>query len=384
MATQCCIAQTLLYKGLSCACELRLTCPPPRAAQAVYEACDAAASGDLPALRRLLAADPGLAARVSTAYSQYCSTPLSRAAFSGQEAAARLLLEAAPGAALAADRSGMLPLHWAACGKSEAIVRLLLAAEPAAASAPDSSYARYPLHYAAEYGRVAAARLLADAAPAVAAVRARDPPEIPLYIALWGASNSLRLGFPAPEHIETARALLPATPAEEALSVLEQAGAELAPPLFPILAASQALSPGQWERVWDGSHLGAALPAVLARSEAEAGLLVRRLPAEERQRLRTAALCLERAQRRLGVELPGAVVGRVLALAAGPATPAPPPEQPVAAPELTLLAQPTAALELEQLVQQVAAAQAWIEQMSARMQAFSSQLAACRKCLGLD
>ena len=57
---------------------------------------------------------------------------------------------------------------------------------------------------------------------------------------------------------------------------------------------------------------------MLARSEAEAALLLSRLPAEVRERLRTSALCLVRAQREHDIELPAALVGQVLALAAGP------------------------------------------------------------------
>ena len=45
---------------------------------------------------------------------------------------------------------------------------------------------------------------------------------------------------------------------------------------------------------------------------------VGRLLAETRERLRIGALCLGRAQCELGVELPAALVGQVLALATGP------------------------------------------------------------------
>ena len=62
--------------------------------------------------------------------------------------------------------------------------------------------------------------------------------------------------------------------------------------------------------------LAAALPAVLCRSEAEAALLVRRLPVGERQRLRTAALCLARAQRVHNVQLPPPILRLLLAAAA--------------------------------------------------------------------
>ncbi|PRW33130.1 ankyrin repeat PH and SEC7 domain containing [Chlorella sorokiniana] len=57
----------------------------------------------------------------------------------------------------------------------------------------------------------------------------------------------------------------------------------------------------------------AALPAVLQRSEAEAALLVARLPEPERRRLHTAALCLHRAEIRSQVWLPQPLVWRILA-----------------------------------------------------------------------
>ena len=133
--------------------------------------------------------------------------------------------------------------------------------------------------------------------------------------ALYKAKHSARDSGLAP-YLETARLLLPATPPGPALVALVQAG-EVALALFADLAACTALSPAQWWRVpRPCSALGAALPAVLARSVAEAALLVGRLPAEVRQRLRTGALCLGRAQRECRFEVPSALVGQVLALAA--------------------------------------------------------------------
>ena len=121
---------------------------------------------------------------------------------------------------------------------------------------------------------------------------------------------------PAP-FLEAARLLLPATPPDAALSALWAAG-EVGLPLFADLAACTALSPEQWRRVpAPCPALGAALPAVLARSAAEAVLLVGRLPAGVRRRLRTGALCLGRAQRECSTQLPAGLAGRALALAAG-------------------------------------------------------------------
>jgi len=55
---------------------------------------------------------------------------------------------------------------------------------------------------------------------------------------------------------------------------------------------------------------------VLARSPAEAGLLVGHLPSADRQLLRTAALCLARAQKAAGALLHTPIVWRILALSA--------------------------------------------------------------------
>ena len=61
--------------------------------------------------------------------------------------------------------------------------------------------------------------------------------------------------------------------------------------------------------------LAAVLPAALARSHAEARLLVQHLPQGQRQQLRTFALCLVRSQRRAGATLPAELTARVLAAA---------------------------------------------------------------------
>ena len=245
--------------------------------------CSAAAAGHLPELRRLLAANPGLAADTDS----YGRTPLGRAAAAGKADAVRLLLGAAPAAALTADAEGRLPLHVAAC-----------------------------------WGRANAVRLLLEAAPTVATRRTTDlDGRLPLEMALSLLAYSMWVHAQAhaqARFLETARLLLPATPPEDALSALGNAG-QVALPLYADLAACAALSPGQWQRMPSRcSALAAALPAVLARSAAEAALLVRRLPAEVRQRLCVAALCLGRAQKELQIDLPAALVGQVLALAAGP------------------------------------------------------------------
>ena len=86
--------------------------------------------------------------------------------------------------------------------------------------------------------------------------------------------------------------------------------------LYVLLVARQPLTPAEWARVpAPCPGLGAALPAVLARSEAEAAALVAHLPAADRERLRTAVLGLARAQRRCRVHLPAELTGSPAAAA---------------------------------------------------------------------
>lgn len=61
--------------------------------------------------------------------------------------------------------------------------------------------------------------------------------------------------------------------------------------------------------------LAGVLPAVLRRSKAEAALLVVHLPAADRERLRTALLCLHCTQCTAGASLPTVLVWRILNLA---------------------------------------------------------------------
>ena len=103
-------------------------------------------------------------------------------------------------------------------------------------------------------------------------------------------------------HLAVARCLLAlgAQPRAGALmATLEQDtarrfGEEAVAPLF---AARQPLTPAQWALApWPCPGLGAALPAVLARSEHEATQLVQCLPYADKLRVRTAALCLKKKQ----------------------------------------------------------------------------------------
>lgn len=90
--------------------------------------------------------------------------------------------------------------------------------------------------------------------------------------------------------------------------------------IFPLIStplpSPPPPSPAEWRLVPPRCPgLSAALPAVRKRSPAEAALLVARLPAAEQARARCAALCLARAQREAGVELPPALLTHILGAA---------------------------------------------------------------------
>ena len=79
--------------------------------------------------------------------------------------------------------------------------------------------------------------------------------------------------------------------------------------LYATVVAHLPLMPDEWQDVPSSClGLGTALPAVLHRSAAEAAQLVRHLPSADRERMCTATLCLARAQRVYGVELPADIV----------------------------------------------------------------------------
>ena len=214
--------------------------------------------------------------------------PLHWAAHNSHEAVARMLLDAAPAAAMAADEDGWLPLHAAADYNHEAVVRLLLDAAPVAAMAADAD-GRLPLHRAAAAGHEAVVRLLLDAAPQAATATTADG-GTPLQIALLHG------------HTSSARVLLSAGPAAAVLSALAAAAAApagadatslfldflLAPGRLPLTAANWALVPLLCP------DIERALPTALACGPDQAAQVVHRLPPAEAARLRAAALCLGR------------------------------------------------------------------------------------------
>ena len=156
----------------------------------------------------------------------------------------QLLLRAAPRRPWHQTSLAYLPLQWAAAGGRKAIVRALLATAAHAAMAATRS-GRVPLHYASSE---AAAQLLAAAAPATPMVRDADG-RLPIAVQLEGG------------YVEAARAALPATETHGALAAIAAAG-EAAVPLFADVACQRPLSSADWQLVpIPCVVLGAALPA---------------------------------------------------------------------------------------------------------------------------
>lgn len=266
----------------------------------------AAARGDLAAVAASLAAgaDPSFQGVDGSSW----WSPLHAAVYHGHPGCVQRLIQA--GAWLDCPTpTGHTPLHQAAMfGRADCAALMLAAgAYPAAKTALRRST---PLHCATFHRHCAVLQQLLGAAPAAAGVRDADG-RTPLELAL----SCRRMG--------PARCLLSATAGSAALPSLDELLAllsregEWAQPLFATLAARQPLSPEQWQLVPDPcAGLGAALPPTLERSADEAALLVARLPAADRQRLHTAALCLARVQPELRLQLPTPCVWRMLALSA--------------------------------------------------------------------
>ena len=267
----------------------------------------AAGKGDEEAVRRLLATG----ARAD-GQCQWGDLPLHEDSLGGHEGVVRLLLEAAPSTAVAANRSHATALHQAAmCGR-EGVVRLLLAEAPGAASLTDSM-GQSPLHVAATAGYAGTVQLLLEAAPEMAFApdaSGRTPLHCALRHGLYHTAEEVAACCCG----STARCLLQAASAvQPALDACVGAGPHSAT-LYADLAARLPLSQEQWSSIpAPCPDLARALPTVLQRSAAEAGWLVGRLAEGQRKRLRAAALSLARAQR--GVpSLPAELCGRILAL----------------------------------------------------------------------
>ena len=165
-----------------------------------------------------------------------------------------------------------------------------------------------PLHVAAMYGHATVVQLLLEAAPSSAA--AEDGRGCtPLDACCMG---------PRACHRDSIARLLIAAPGQQPAHLLQSLNQALPAslPLVADVASRYPLSLADWQLVPSPCPgLATALPAVLARSAAEAALLAARLTEPEHCRLRTAALALHRAQTVAGLALPQPLVQRILAAA---------------------------------------------------------------------
>ena len=198
-----------------------------------------------------------------------------------------------------------LALHVAAEQGHAAMVQLLLAAAPVAAMQADAD-GWLPLLLAAYFGHATVAQLLLAAAPETVGFAAADG-----STALDCALDGLAQGTEGCE--AAARCLAAAAPAHAALAALVAAGAPALHLVADCVAVHLPLTDAEWQLV-PAACPGLGRILALERSTAQAAHVVRHLPAVDKQRLRTAALCLLRAQRATRVALPGEVAGRVMAL----------------------------------------------------------------------
>lgn len=235
------------------------------------------------------------------------------AADGGSTAVIEALLQLAPGSPGWHTSRGHLPLHVACRHGNLEAARLLLQAAPQTATAVDDDLGWSPLHHAVGSGDAAIAALLFQAAPEMALVDSGYP-ELALHIAL--TSNGSQYGWRenpgAARLLRLASGLSPS----QLCDVLSAPGTSPTARrlLYADLAAGCALSAAEWQSMpTPCPGLARALPAVLERSAAEATQLVQHLPAEERERLRTAALALARLQRRHRIALPAPLLRACLA-----------------------------------------------------------------------
>ena len=249
-------------------------------------------------MRLLLEAFP----QGASAANGYGWLPVHRAAHRGKAACVSQPLLAAPGAATAPDEEReRVPLHWACLAGDEPTVALLLEAAPEAASMVDEE-GSLPLHIAAEQGSAAVVQMLVSHAPA-AATAADGQGRLPLQLAVAGG------------HAAAIRCLLAAGPFASAVTALRQAGGAAQPLFADLVAAHLPLSCRQWSLL-PSPCLGLAgvLPAALARSPLQAAQVVARLPLGDAARMRTFALALARALRQRRIFLPQPLVWLILSL----------------------------------------------------------------------
>ena len=234
------------------------------------------------------------------------SLPIHDAAAHGHTAAVQLLWAAAPHTATAADNRGWQAAHFSAQDEHCDVRRLLLAAAPECALARNGG-GWLPAHVAAMHGHAAVLSVLLQACPQAASTRNTD--------GLLPVDVAVELLDDAAKQPATVRALLPFGDAAAVLRALKGGGPQLAPLFADYVLARLPLNPTIWGMLpSECPGLGRALPAAMQHPLEQAASLVRHLPAADRLRLRTAALCLARQQRRLQCHLPQPVVWEILSL----------------------------------------------------------------------
>lgn len=236
--------------------------------------------------------------------------------------ALHLLLETVPPAAALAGSSstrGWNPLMLAAVPGHAQAVQLLLAAAPQAAAAVEGHGGRSALSFAAQSGDPHTVGVLLAAAPQMAVLRdfsGRTPLD-------WAADHNRKVvPLLVMDQLQREGAGQGVTHILGMLHRLWQRCDVFGTDRmsvgisFASILSRHAPTAAQWELVPPScAGLAAALPDVLLRSEAEAGLLVAHLPTAQRARLRAAALCLAHVA---GAQLPTAICRTIIGLCGSP------------------------------------------------------------------
>ena len=207
----------------------------------------------------------------------------------------------------AVDKEGQTALHIMALLRSAAGMPPLLAA--GANPRVCELNACTPLLLAAASGNTQCCQLLLDAAPDTAAWR-NNAGTTALSAALFSGHTD------AAQCLLERGALPPPTDVLQALNIARHNAAAdpgRVLPLYATFTGRQPLAATEWDRIpTPCAGLGAALPAVLARSTEEAAMLVGHLPPADRERLHAAALALGRLQRDLSAPVPTPLMWRLL------------------------------------------------------------------------
>lgn len=232
-------------------------------------------------------------------------SPLTWAMMRGLPRYVEALLAVAPQAAGWVDENNHLPIHfWRSYveqGAAAAVAEKLVAAAPATAHAVHPGTGATPLHKAAKAGSPGGARVLLAAAPETAVMRDNDG-NTPLHVAVRAVVVYASPNIAIVETLATAApaALLVTnnwgrTPLQCYDSDPDARAALVRAVLAAALLRVRPLAAHEWQLVTPGAVdacLRAALPAVLARSDAEAGRAVSLLSPAGREALQLTVYAL--------------------------------------------------------------------------------------------